>query len=88
MSGAQRLISISSANGSYDAATGRHTDGSNFLLADGHVKWLRGQYVSTGGEDSSGGGTDCNTFTSGAINGQAAQTGCSAPNLGATFGTT
>jgi prepilin-type N-terminal cleavage/methylation domain-containing protein/prepilin-type processing-associated H-X9-DG protein len=30
------------------AATGRHTDGSNFLLADGHVKWLRGAAVSNG----------------------------------------
>lgn len=28
--------------------TGRHTDGSNFLMADGHVKWLRGSQVSTG----------------------------------------
>ncbi|MCW3062550.1 MAG: prepilin-type N-terminal cleavage/methylation domain [Capsulimonas sp.] len=28
--------------------TGRHTDGSNFLLADGHVKWLKGAAVSPG----------------------------------------
>ena len=28
--------------------TGRHTDGSNFLFADGHVKWLRGSQVSPG----------------------------------------
>ncbi len=27
---------------------GRHTDGSNFLLSGGHVKWLRGSQVSTG----------------------------------------
>ena len=27
---------------------GRHSDGSNFLLADGHVKWLRGTAVSSG----------------------------------------
>ncbi len=27
--------------------TGRHSDGSNFLLADGHVKWLRGDAVSS-----------------------------------------
>ena len=27
---------------------GRHTVGSNFLLADGHVKWLIGTNVSTG----------------------------------------
>lgn len=27
---------------------GRHTDGSTFLLADGHVKWARGSNVSPG----------------------------------------
>jgi len=29
-------------------APGRHVEGSNFLLADGHVKWLNGQQVATG----------------------------------------
>jgi len=28
--------------------TGRHTNGSNFVLADGHAKWLRGSVVSPG----------------------------------------
>jgi len=28
--------------------TGRHLDGSNFLMGDGHVKWLRGDNVSRG----------------------------------------
>ncbi len=28
--------------------TGRHSDGSNFLMADDHVKWLRGSSVSSG----------------------------------------
>ncbi len=28
--------------------TGRHTDGSNFILADGHAKWLKGSAVSAG----------------------------------------
>jgi len=32
----------------YLAPTGRHSDGSSFLLCDGHVKWLRGSQVSTG----------------------------------------
>ena len=36
-------------NGGTDGTTGRHTDGSNFLLVDGHAKWLRGAYVSGGG---------------------------------------
>ncbi len=34
------------ANG---VASGRHVEGSNFLAADGHVKWLRGDLVSIGG---------------------------------------
>ena len=33
-------------------ATGTHTDGSNFLACDGHVKWLRGIAVSGGGPAS------------------------------------
>jgi len=32
----------------FTGATGRHSDGSNFLVADGHVKWLRGSAVSPG----------------------------------------
>ncbi len=37
------------ANGTtYFAPTARHTDGSNFLMTDGHVKWLRGSQVSPG----------------------------------------
>ena len=28
---------------------GRHLDGSNFLAADGHVKWLKGEKVAAGG---------------------------------------
>jgi prepilin-type N-terminal cleavage/methylation domain-containing protein/prepilin-type processing-associated H-X9-DG protein len=28
--------------------TGRHMGGSNFLLCDGHVKWLRGDQISSG----------------------------------------
>jgi prepilin-type N-terminal cleavage/methylation domain-containing protein/prepilin-type processing-associated H-X9-DG protein len=37
------------ANGSLFATqTGRHTDGSNYEMADGHVKWLRTSQVSVG----------------------------------------
>ena len=32
----------------FTGLTGIHTDGSNFLAADGHVKWLRGVAVSPG----------------------------------------
>jgi prepilin-type N-terminal cleavage/methylation domain-containing protein/prepilin-type processing-associated H-X9-DG protein len=50
----------------WNAVTGRHTDGANYLLCDGHVKWLRPAAVSAGGPASdpsqpqtanSGGGT-------------------------------
>ena len=42
-------------NAQFGAAfpTGRHTDGSNFLMADGHVKYLKGAAVSTGYNASS-----------------------------------
>ena len=33
---------------SYWFRDGRHSDGSNFLLGDGHVKWLRAIQVSPG----------------------------------------
>ena len=35
-------------NGNFAAPTGLHTDGSNYLMTDGHVKWLRGTQVSSG----------------------------------------
>jgi len=41
-------FTTSPAGSYYLASTGRHSDGSNFLLCDGHVKWLRGSQVSTG----------------------------------------
>jgi len=49
------------ANTYFTAQTGRHTDGSNFLAEDGHVKWLRGAAVSPGHTASTanaGQGTD------------------------------
>jgi len=32
----------------YAAPLGRHSDASNYLLNDGHVKWLRGTQISSG----------------------------------------
>ena len=58
---------------------GRHTDGSNWLLADCHAKWIRGAKVSFGGVSSA---EDCNQNNSPALpdcttdpNGSAAGTG-------------
>ena len=48
-------------NNHIKSTTGRHTDGSNFLLADGHVKWLRTSAVSTGYNAQA---ADCNTRSS------------------------
>ncbi len=33
----------------FEGETGRHSDGSNFVLADGHAKFLRPEQVSSGG---------------------------------------
>jgi prepilin-type N-terminal cleavage/methylation domain-containing protein/prepilin-type processing-associated H-X9-DG protein len=51
--------------------TGRHTNGSNYLLADGHVKWLFGGKVSTGGDAL----TPTSTTTGNGGNGRADGTG-------------
>ena len=40
--------SATTTSGGYAAATGLHTDGSNYLLGDGHAKFLRGAAVSPG----------------------------------------
>ncbi len=47
------------------AETGRHTDGSNYLAADGHVKWLQAVNVSGGYYEGSAGyvSHDCQTPT-------------------------
>jgi len=41
-------------NNNYDPANpnGNHSEGSNYLLADGHVKWFKGVNVSTGNNNN------------------------------------
>jgi prepilin-type N-terminal cleavage/methylation domain-containing protein/prepilin-type processing-associated H-X9-DG protein len=85
LSGAQDIVS--DATGCYISATGRHTGGGNYLLADGHAKWLLPTTVSTGGDDILDSGSACNSFGTAIVNGQSAQTGCPNPNLAATFNT-
>jgi len=73
------------------AATGIHSDGSNFLLVDGHVKFLRPSAVSSGYTNPVS-TTDC-TAGQGlnpagtAGNGNAAGAGCGDSALAATFST-
>jgi prepilin-type N-terminal cleavage/methylation domain-containing protein/prepilin-type processing-associated H-X9-DG protein len=52
----------------FTGVTGIHTDGSNYMMCDGHVKWLRGSQVSGGSnaiaaDCQQGGGApaDCTT---------------------------
>jgi prepilin-type processing-associated H-X9-DG protein len=65
----------------YTNATGLHTDGSNYLFADGHVKWMRGSAVSAGFNNPNA--TDCGSG-SGATR-IAAGTSCSDATVAGTF---
>ena len=75
-------------SGAYFAATGRHSGGSNFLLTDGHVKWLNPSAVSAGYDNTAPGdkGTSVSSPSQGPT---AANTGFSGgsgqPNYQATF---
>jgi len=40
--------SVQNANGNFTGPTGRHTDGANYVMADGHAKWFRPSSVSGG----------------------------------------
>ena len=66
---------VASATTYENVKSGRHTDASNFLLADGHVKWIRGTSVSSG--------PNANTATDAQTDSQAAGTGVS--GFAATF---
>jgi hypothetical protein len=61
----------------FESLTGRHTDGSCYLLCDGHAKWLRGSAVSGGFNATA---QDCYE------NGSPTQTDCAA-NSGMASGT-
>ncbi len=68
----------------YAAATGRHTDGSNFLMADDHAKWFRPSAVAAGRSNTVN-ETDClGDYTSDGYQ-EAAGTQCSDPTIAATF---
>jgi len=64
----------SNINSQFPDAEGRHLDGSNFLFADGHMKWLKGSAVSSGNWIGTRASTAAQT---GAASGLAAGTGVS-----------
>ncbi|MGI4790889.1 MAG: DUF1559 domain-containing protein [Janthinobacterium lividum] len=76
------LNSVSGSPG-FQAQTGRHTDGSDYLFEDGHVKWLRGSQVSDG-IVYMGSGPPYATFCGG-YNYYAANSGCTGLSYQATF---
>ena len=67
------------------APTGRHTDGANYLMADDHAKWFRGNAVSAGVTNPNA--ADCNTTAEADGNGipLAAGTECGDSTIAATF---
>ena len=67
------------------AATGRHTDGANYLMADDHAKWFRAGSISSGTNNPTE--NDCNTTGETDGNGVpiAAGTGCGDNGIAATF---
>ncbi len=88
-SDAASRLSVGSGSGQTPSATGVHSDGSNFLLADGHAKWARPGAVSAGATNTVA-ANDCTvgqglTPVGTAGNGSAAGTGCADPMLAATF---
>ena len=72
----------------FGSSPGRHTEAANYAFADGHVKWLRPSGISYGEINTAASGTDCGGYpaTDPSV-GYAAQTGCSLPELTATFNT-
>jgi len=84
---------VGNAAGNFATLTGRHSDGTNYLLADGHSKWFRNSGVSAGlsNSTSNGCGTSGNNqqvFNGGSTDNTmntAANSGCPTNTLGATF---
>jgi prepilin-type N-terminal cleavage/methylation domain-containing protein/prepilin-type processing-associated H-X9-DG protein len=71
------------------ANLGYHTNGSNFLMCDGHVKWLRGDKVSPGLDAGNGNGpTTAAATTNGGPFGGATAEGVDGSVYAATFSAT
>ena len=67
------------------AAKGRHSEGANYALADGHVKWLRGPQVSGGGLSNTNPVCDQHKFGDPCAGNSYYAAGTANPNYVATF---
>ncbi len=72
----------SSPQGDFQAPLGRHTGGSNYVMADGHAKFLMGAHVSGGYSNTN---TDPNSTTNCGGTALAATTTCSDSSISVTF---
>jgi len=66
------------ANGANPVANGRHNNGSNFVMADGHAKFLLGSRVGAGWPGEPAGGC-------GSVGGNAPSVDCNNSQIAATF---
>ncbi|MDR3707388.1 MAG: DUF1559 domain-containing protein [Capsulimonadaceae bacterium] len=66
-------------SGLYTNASGRHSNGSNYIMADGHAKWFMGTQVFAGSNNNAAG--NCSSATST----QAMNTQCGLANIAATW---
>ena len=81
-------LTIGTGFGNFLAQNGWHTEGSNFILADGHAKWFRARAVSAGRNNPTSG--DCTSYqgwtpvgTQGGTT--AASSGCADGSMGAAY---
>jgi len=71
--------SAGAANNNFAAATGRHNNGANYVMADGHAKWFLPGHVSGGYPNPTPG--DCGSVASQ----EASTVDCSDNSIAATF---
>jgi len=91
LGGSNIPCTVTATGSGFAAATGLHTDGANYNMADGHAKWFRGSSVSPGSnalaedcqETPLASGVTQASDCGGAPNGMAAGTGNG--SFGATF---
>ena len=76
-----RNMRTGAAANDFTGPMGRHTGGANYVLADGHAKYILGSHVSGGYNNTSGTLGDCGSVVNG---NQAARTDCTDSTIAAT----